>query len=65
MCDKHYSHKKNLRSRDTRPVTHIRQFRRKKQLAFRARAFPILPSWASAAREGFCQLNKELYHDSD
>ena len=37
----------------------------KQQLAFRARALPILPAWASAAREGFCQLNKELYRDPD
>ena len=64
-CDKHYSYEEKLRSGDTQPVTHIRQFRRKQQLALRARAFPILPALAPAAREGFGQQNKELYHGSD
>ena len=65
MGDKRNSYKKNLRSGDTQPVTHVRQFRRKQQLALRARAFPILPECAPAACKGFCQQNKELYHGSD
>ena len=65
MCDKHYSSKEKQRSGDTLPVTHIRQFHRKQQLALRAHAFPILTAWTSGARKGFYQQNKELYHGSN